>query len=140
MRIVEIRNTQGSRARIAVDLGFNCYFFKAQTATGESVDVLSADEGFEEGGKPPSRSGIPLLFPYPNRIRAGHFTWNGTEYKLPMNLVPFDKTGNAIHGFCIDRPWRIVSQSQSSVTAVFQDQCRCARTIWSCGQRMPRLK
>jgi aldose 1-epimerase len=120
MNIIEISNTQGSRATIAVDLGFNCFSFTAVTANGKSVDVLSATEGFETGSHPASRSGIPLLFPYPNRIAGGLYSWDGSDYQLTPDAVPFDKTGNAIHGFCIDRPWRVVSQSQSSVTAVFR--------------------
>ena len=120
MNILEISNSRGSRAKIAVDLGFNCFSFSAVTANGNCVDVLSATEDFETGGHPASRSGIPLLFPYPNRISGGQYSWNGRDYELTPDLVPFDKTGNAIHGFCIDRPWRVVSQSQSSVTAVFR--------------------
>ena len=120
MNIVQITSEQGSRAKIAVDLGFNCFSFTAVTANGNCVDVLSATEGFESGGLPASRSGIPLLFPYPNRIAGGRYSWQGHDYQLTPELVPFDKTGNAIHGFCIDRPWRVVSQSQSSVTAVFR--------------------
>ena len=120
MNIVEISNEQGSVARIAVDQGFNCFSFIAVTAAGATVDVLAAAEGFEAGGHPASRSGIPLLFPYPNRIAGGRYAWNGKDYQLHPNQVPFDKTGNAIHGFCIDRAWRIVSQSKSSVTAVFR--------------------
>ena len=120
MNIIEISNQQGSRARIAIDLGFNCFSFTAVTTSGASVDVLSAAEGFEAGGHPVSRSGIPLLFPYPNRIAGGRYSWDGQDYQLTPDLVPFDKTGNAIHGFCMDRPWRIVSQSESSVTAVFR--------------------
>ena len=120
MNIIEISNNQGSRAKIAVDLGFNCFSFTAVTASGAKVDVLSAAEGFEAGGHPASRSGIPLLFPYPNRIAGGRFSWSGQDYQLTPDQVPFDKTGNAIHGFCMDRPWRIVSQSDSSVTAVFR--------------------
>lgn len=120
MSIIEISNEQGSLARIALDRGFNCFYFRAVTSSGQSVDVLSAADGFDAGGHPPSRSGIPLLFPYPNRIAGGRYSWNGKAYQLPPEQVPFDKTGNAIHGFCIDRPWRIVSQSSSSVTAVFR--------------------
>jgi aldose 1-epimerase len=120
MNIVEISNQQGSRAKIAVDLGFNCFSFTAATAAGDRVEVLSAADGFEAGGHPASRSGIPLLFPYPNRISGGRYSWNGRDYRLTPDDVPFDSTGNAIHGFCIDRPWRMVSQSESSVTAVFR--------------------
>ena len=120
MNIVEISNKQGCRAKIAVDLGFNCFSFTAVTASGAKVDVLSAADGFEAGGQPASRSGIPLLFPYPNRIAGGRYSWSGRDYQLTPDQVPFDKTGNAIHGFCMDRPWRVVSQSESSVTAVFR--------------------
>ena len=120
MNIIEISNKQGCRAKIAVDLGFNCFSFTAVTTSGARVDVLSAAEGFESGGHPASRSGIPLLFPYPNRIAGGRYSWSGRDYHLTPDKVPFDKTGNAIHGFCIDRPWRIVSQSESSVTAIFR--------------------
>lgn len=120
MNVIDIRNAQGSRARIAVDLGFNCFSFAAVTANGKTVEVLSAAEGFEAGGLPASRSGIPLLFPYPNRIAGGCFSWNGRNYQLRPELVPFDMTGNAIHGFAIDRPWRVTARSESSVTAVFR--------------------
>src|SRR5262249_51160908 len=48
-------------------------------------------------------SGIPILFPFPNRICDGRYTWNGKEYTLPLN----DSTGkNAIHGFVCRKPWR----------------------------------
>ena len=120
MKIIEISNDQGSQARIAVDQGFNCFRFQAVTDSGTSVEVLSAADGFEAGGHPASRSGIPLLFPFPNRIAEGRYSWNGKDYQLLPEQVPFDKTGNAIHGFCIDRAWRIVSQSKSSVTGVFR--------------------
>ena len=120
MNIIEICNEQGCRARIAVDAGFNCFSFTAVTPSGATVDALSAADGFEAGGCPGSRSGIPLLFPYPNRIARGRYSWAGRDYQLTPDQVPFDKTGNAIHGFCLDRPWRVVSQSDSSVTAVFR--------------------
>lgn len=37
-----------------------------------------------------------LLFPYPNRLRDGHFHWQGKDYQWPLNNAA---TGNAIHGF-----------------------------------------
>ncbi|MCA9012469.1 MAG: aldose 1-epimerase [Planctomycetaceae bacterium] len=120
MNIVEISNAQGSHAKIAVDLGFNCFSFTAHTESGAVVDVLSAADNFEAGGSPASRSGIPLLFPYPNRIKGGRYSWRGTQYQMAPHQVPFDSMGNAIHGFCSDRPWRVVAQSDSSVTAVFR--------------------
>lgn len=37
-----------------------------------------------------------LLFPFPNRLRDGHYTWLGQGYAFPINNAA---TGNAIHGF-----------------------------------------
>ncbi len=105
----------GSTARIAPDLGFNCFEFQA-VVNGTKLDVLDAVIGFEQGGQKGSSSGIPILFPFPNRIRAGRFTWDGREYNLPGT----DKWGNAIHGLCMDRPWRVVRQSDDFVTGQFQ--------------------
>ena len=120
MQIVEIEDgVSGAAARIAVDYGFNCFEFNA-VVNGETVHVLHAAEGFSEGGHPPSHSGIPLLFPYPNRIRSGRYSWDGKEYELPESLVAYEGAGNAIHGFCLDRPWRIAEQTSASVTGVFQ--------------------
>ena len=30
----------------------------------------------------PTRSGFPILFPFPNRIRDGKFDWQGNTYQL----------------------------------------------------------
>jgi aldose 1-epimerase len=37
-----------------------------------------------------------LLFPFPNRLDAGKFEWEGKAYEFPIND---ERTGNAIHGF-----------------------------------------
>lgn len=119
MATVVISDPGGSTASIATHVGFNCYEFKSVSAGG-TVDVLDSEPGFDDGDKRPSANGIPLLFPFPNRIREGRFSWEGQDYQLTEDKVHFDGDGNAIHGFCYDRPWRIVDQSESSVTGEFQ--------------------
>ncbi len=37
-----------------------------------------------------------VLFPFPNRLDGGKYTWMGREYQFPINNAA---TGNAIHGF-----------------------------------------
>lgn len=109
----------GASARIAPNLGFNCFEFRT-AALGRTCDVIDAAPDFLEGKHRPSLHGIPLLFPFPNRIRNGRYTWNGRDYELNQTGVSFDAAGNAIHGFCLDQPWRIASVSEQSVTATFQ--------------------
>lgn len=116
MTIVTICDSaSGSTARILPELGFNCFEFLA-SVNGSLVDVLDAVPGFESGQQKASGSGIPILFPFPNRIQAGRFTWNGKEFVLPGT----DKWGNAIHGLCLDRPWRVIKQANDFVTGQFR--------------------
>ncbi|MEO1999094.1 MAG: aldose 1-epimerase, partial [Planctomycetaceae bacterium] len=67
-----------------------------------------------------SGNGIPILFPFPNRIRQGCFRWDGRDYQLSEQTVPFDNTGNAIHGLCLDRAWRVIEHSDAHVVGEFQ--------------------
>lgn len=97
-----------ARAEIWPGLGFNCYRWRHQGA-----ELLYADPQLFTNGRP-TRSGIPVLFPFPNRIRAGHFQWRGRDYQLPLN----DPTmRNAIHGFVCQRPWRISRQGTDAESA-----------------------
>jgi aldose 1-epimerase len=116
MTVVTLLDEQtGSTARILPDLGFNCFEFKAVLGH-RTVDVLDSVPGFEAGDQRPSGSGIPILFPFPNRIRAGKFRWKDQDYTLPGT----DKWGNAIHGFCHDRPWRVIDRGTNFVTGQFR--------------------
>lgn len=121
----------GSTALISSEVGFNCFSFQANV-DDRMVDVIDAADGFEDGNKPPSHSGIPLLFPFPNRIRSGRYSWDGVDYHLPESLVGYEGAGNAIHGFCLDRPWRVKEQTESSVTGVFQFSVDCPdrQSLW----------
>ena len=109
-----------STASICVERGFNCFSFKADVGGGQLVEVIDSQPGFEDGEGRVSGNGIPVLFPFPNRIRGGRFSWRGQEYFLPDSKVGYDNTGNAIHGFVIDRPWRVVDQGPGFATGEFQ--------------------
>ncbi|MEM1061798.1 MAG: aldose 1-epimerase [Planctomycetota bacterium] len=108
----------GSTCTIAVDCGFNCYAFTAHVG-GQTVDVIAAEDQFVNDRIKPSHSGIPLLAPFPNRIRDGKFTFDGRDTVLDPDVVGFNTT-NAIHGFAIDKPWRVTERSEDSATGQFQ--------------------
>lgn len=105
----------GSKADILVGFGFNCYRFIAMV-DGKPVDALWSAPGFETGKEKPSHSGIPLLFPYPGRLRGQSLNFAGGNYPLEGN----DGRGNAIHGFCLNRPWKVVEKSDNRVVGEFQ--------------------
>src|SRR5260370_19129865 len=60
-----------TRAEIWPALGFNCYRWQI-AKNNQPIDLLYADPQLFDNGKP-TRSGIPILFPFPNRLRGGHF-------------------------------------------------------------------
>src|SRR5689334_1464682 len=91
-------------ARILPEVGFNLFELKIPVGN-RMVDVLDATADFAETGQNPNHNGIPLLFPFPNRIRGARYNWAGREYVL--DGIHQDGQGNAIHGFVIDRPWRV---------------------------------
>jgi aldose 1-epimerase len=104
---VEILNDlrAGSEARVLPGFGFNCYRFQA-VIDEKPYEILHSEPGFEDGQGKPSHNGVPVLFPFPNRIRQGRFTFAGKNYTLPAG----DPLGNAIHGFVIERPWRVTGR------------------------------
>jgi aldose 1-epimerase len=115
-QITEISDREsGARARVLISLGFNCFSWRPVLDHGPR-EMLWADAGFDNGDKRPSGSGIPLLFPFPGRIRAAKYHFNGRDYELE----PGDAFGNAIHGFVFNRPWRVVEQTPARVAGEFQ--------------------
>jgi aldose 1-epimerase len=115
-QIVDIVDAEsGSRARVLASLGFNCFSWRPALRDG-SREMLWAEAGFEAGDKRLSSGGIPLLFPFPGRIGGAVFTFEGREYRLE----PGDAFGNAIHGFVINRRWRVVEQSAARVVGEFR--------------------
>jgi len=107
-----------SLAEIAPQFGLNCFQFQADVA-GRLVDVLSTDPDVAVLADSPCGHGIPILFPFPNRIRDGIYRWNGREYDLKqssaMMLGP-----NAIHGFCANRAWRVIEHGNDYAIGEFQ--------------------
>lgn len=119
--LVILEDGQGGSAEVWPALGFNCLTWKA-VKQGQTLDLLYVDPGVFSNGRP-TRSGIPVLFPFPNRIRDGKFRWQGQEYSLPLN----DSTAkNAAHGFACRRPWRVVGQGADDHSAWVTGEFRCS--------------
>lgn len=94
-------------ARVVADLGFNCY-----SLTIDGFDYLHHEPDVLDGGSP-TRSGIPILFPWPNRIAGSRYWWDGVEYEVPVTQPA---TGASLHGFACRTPWRVISHTDDSIT------------------------
>ena len=92
------RRDVGSLAEVWPAHGFNCLRWRA----GGRELLFQAPDWAEN--PVPTRSGVPILFPFPNRIRGGAFNHHGKRYELPRNDSAH---ANAIHGFTPRSPWQV---------------------------------
>ncbi|HSE96875.1 MAG TPA: aldose 1-epimerase [Blastocatellia bacterium] len=90
VEIFMLREGERAYAEAAPELGNNCFVFRTSGPVLEHVD-------FDEFRKKPTSYGIPILFPFPNRIRDGEFTFRGRTYKVDPPR----------HGFVRDKAWKV---------------------------------
>lgn len=60
-----------------------------------------------------------LLYPFPNRLKDGKYTWNEVDYQFPVND---QQTDNALHGLGMDKAMNVmkVVKDENSATLVCQ--------------------
>jgi len=110
---------QSTQAEIWPDLGCNCLRWRV-AGPSKPLELLYAAPDWAQNPIP-TRSGIPILFPFPNRIRDGRFSWNSQAYQQPLN----DPAGkNSIHGFVCRHSWHVkhfnAKDDLATLTAEFQ--------------------
>lgn len=98
----------GQEARILPSVGDNCISYKIRKGDGQ-IELLWTPPDPETLQGRPSGYGIPLLFPWPNRIDHGKFTFDGKTYQL-NTPKPGD---HASHGFVLVRPWQVAGSGAS---------------------------
>jgi len=86
------------------------------------LDIQVAGTSFLDGYTTPieldlnrwGKSG--LLFPFPNRMAEGRYSWQGEHYNFPINDPA---TGTAVHGFGMDKKFRTLRiNTDENVAAV----------------------
>jgi aldose 1-epimerase len=104
--VYELADESGScYAEVWPFLGFNCLRWKVRRSNGELGDLLYAAPDWETNPVP-TRSGHPVLFPFPNRLSRGQLNFRGKTYQLPLT----ESSGqHAIHGFTPRNAWRVLS-------------------------------
>jgi len=101
----------GAVASVLPSSGFNLFDLRLPLSD-EVRPVIVAAADFAENPRGGAGNGTPVLFPYPNRIRDASFTYQGRAFTLPANNGP-----NAIHGFAVDVPWRVVDHGADASSA-----------------------
>jgi aldose 1-epimerase len=132
--IYELIATDGSvRAEIWPQWGFNCLRWQLRQEDGRWADLLY-HAGDWETNPVPTRSGHPILFPFPGRLRDGRFTFAGKVYQLPCN----DSTKqHAIHGFTPRHPWRVIDWNGDDDFAFVTGQFNLAKDLPSAVPEWP---
>ena len=97
VEIFVLQEGEHARAEIAPALGNNCFAFQTALPVLEPVS-------FAEFCKKPTSYGIPLLFPFPNRLRDGAFTFQGKSYQINPPR----------HGFVRDKAWKVLETGASA--------------------------
>ena len=72
----------------------------------------------ESGYKNPSTCACFPLIPWSNRLRDGHFRFQGTDYQLEKN----GKDGTAMHGVARNYPWRVDSFTATRLAVRFDSR------------------
>ncbi|OJF12553.1 aldose 1-epimerase family protein [Couchioplanes caeruleus] len=103
---------------------------------GYAVGAVEVVDGFGPDEISPASAG-QLLAPWPNRIRDGRYTFEGTSYQLPLTEPG---KHNAIHGLANWARWRLADRTPDSVTLEFELPAQIGypwpltlRTRWSVG-------
>lgn len=124
--VYELVADDGSvRAEVWPHWGFNCLRWQLRQQDGRWADVLYAAPDWESNPVP-TRSGHPILFPFPGRLRDGRLTHDGRTYQLPLN----DSTKqHAIHGFTPRNRWRVTEWNGGEDSAFVTGEFTLAKDL-----------
>lgn len=111
---VELRDAaRSATAEIQPDAGFNCVRFVSTADEHDPSDlrmVIRPPASAASLAEDPFAGGVPILFPFPNRVRDGVYRFGGRKVEMRATL---DKgwdveAGHAFATLVVDKPWRLV--------------------------------
>lgn len=91
-----------TQAILVPSFGFPCVAFRV-FVNGSIWNVLSEPPDPESLQTRVGRYGVPIMYPWPNRIRDGRFTFAGREHHVPIA----SRGPHAIHGLTRERAWTV---------------------------------
>lgn len=99
-KLIRLSTAGGAAATIYPAMGFNCIDLRLKLGD-RVVNVVHSEPDVLAGGSA-THNGIPILFPWPNRIAESRYEWNGAEYRLTPNDP---NKRHCLHGFACDTAW-----------------------------------
>lgn len=108
------------------DFGFNCTEFRTtpdgSDANALPIDVFVPPAHVKDLQVSPFHAGQPILFPFPNRVRGGGYTFEGETYEMKDLLEKgWDKgAGQAIHGLVADKVWTVEAANADDDSATIR--------------------
>lgn len=110
----------GAKAAIAAWCGGNLVELALPAAAGQqAVDLIDAPPDAASLLAMPTRSGSPVLFPFPGRVAESRFTYRGRTYEL--GAMPDGSP--ARHGFMLTREFTEVATGESGSEAFATIAC-----------------
>ena len=106
---------QAERAVIAPEAGFQCLSYKV----GALDIVAGPKDPAAEWSQHPFQTGIPILFPWPGRIKDGKFSYRGRDLEFPIN----DPRHNcAIHGLIYNQHFQVIRRGPFHVVGALDSR------------------
>ncbi|SDB65504.1 aldose 1-epimerase [Flavobacteriaceae bacterium MAR_2010_188] len=95
--VLEVSSDTGAYCKINLSLGGSIQELVLDNKTIIKQSEKEYHQGFHSA----------ILFPFPNRIFGGRYSFEGKEYQLPIN---FKSENNAIHGLVFDKEFKLVGK------------------------------
>lgn len=97
---------------------------------GGPIELLVPPERLSQLRDVPFCAGLPILFPFPNRIRGGRFTFRGVTYAMPHLARQGERwdacAHQAMHGLVDQHPWEVVGVAVGPEGASVTSEIDCA--------------
>lgn len=117
--------TDGVRAEIDAGMGAGLCDFSLRSPMGDWTPVTRRAPSPATGSE---ETACFVMLPWPNRVRAGRFTFRGREYDLGVSSAD----GTAIHGQVRERAWKIRHRTPQSAVLEFDSRDEGGLTFpWS---------
>ena len=116
LTLYRLRNEEtGEYVSIVGDYGAIIHRLSLLTEDDQLIQVIDGYETAEQLLAEGSRSFKgSLLFPFPNRVKDGRYTFDGKSYQLPINETD---RGHALHGHLHNAAFEVVAEGASETGA-----------------------